>query len=151
MFEFLRRSFGAEKISDKTIVHSSKGEYTTTNRLKGGGHGQEALNYMEEHGIEYHITKTYPNGVRVGNVPTHIKKAKRSGERQSWFPRNWDRKKIKKAGRAVSGGKKYPDGKTKSKTIYGVTVGIKRTNGEIATIFPLSIQKTRRKKWTKNA
>ncbi|WP_377885336.1 EndoU domain-containing protein [Bacillus sp. LR_5] len=29
------------------------------------------------------------NGVRVGNVPGHKVKAKRSGSNQSWFPESW--------------------------------------------------------------
>ncbi len=78
MFERLKGLFGKEEISAKAIEHSSKGEYTQGGRLKGGGHGQEALEHMDEKGIKYNITKTYPNGVRVGNVPEHEKPRKRA-------------------------------------------------------------------------
>ncbi len=109
MFKFLKRLFGKEKIPNKTVEHSSKGEYTRSGRLKCGGHGQEALDYMDKNGIEYDIAKTYPNGVRIGNVPKHKNALKRTGNKQSWFPRNWDRKTIKKAGQTVAKGKKFPD------------------------------------------
>ena len=145
MFEFLKRIFGTEKISDSAIVHSSKGEYVN-NRLKSGGHGQEALNYMSDHGITYNITKTYPNGVRIGNVPQHKNAIKRSGNNQSWFPKDWNRDKIKKAGQVVAKGKKYADGRVKTAKTQDVYVGIIRTKGKIATIFPLTEQKSRGRK-----
>ena len=141
MFEFLKRLLGKESISEKTLFHSSKGEFTKTNRLKSGGHGQESLNYMDKNNIKYNIVKTYPNGVRVGNVPNHINKIKRTANNQSWFPKEWNRATIKKAGQTVSKGKKYPDGKTKIGKHKKVTVGIIRNNGKIATIFPLNKQK----------
>lgn len=146
MFKILKWLFGKEEISEKAIEHSSKGNYTQGGRLKGGGHGQEALDYMNKKGIKYNITKTYPNGVRVGHVPNHKNVLKQSGNKQSWFPKNWDRNTIKKAGQSVAKGKKYPDGKTKSRKTKGVKVGIIRTNGKIATIFPLSDQKSKRGK-----
>mgnify|MGYP002801228307 CR=1 FL=1 len=146
MFELLRRLFGKEEISEKTVRHSSKGDYTPGGRLKGGGHGQEALDYMDKNGIQYNITKTYPNGVRVGNVPKHEQKRKRTGNNQSWFPRDWDRPTIKKAGQSVAKGKKLPDGKIKTARHKGVDVGIIRTGGKIATIFPMSEQKSNRSK-----
>ena len=45
---------------------------------------------MERNGIEYNIVKEYPNGVRVGNIPTHKNKFKKTGtimpdnSRQPW-------------------------------------------------------------------
>lgn len=146
MFRFWKRSVGEEDISDRTLKHSSKGDYTKTNRLKGGGHGQEALDYMDKNGIEYNITETYSNGVRVGNVPNHVNRYKRSDIGQSWFPKDWDRKKIKKAGQSVAKGKKYPNGETKCGRYKDIEIGIKRTNGKIATIFPLNRQGDKRRK-----
>ena len=35
--------------------------------------------------VDYNINKVYENGVRVGNVPRHKVKAKRTGSNQSWF------------------------------------------------------------------
>lgn len=146
MFEFLRRLFGKEKISEKAIIHSTKGDYTISNRLKGGGHGQEAIDYMDKNNIKYNITKNYPNGVRIGNVYEHKDAKKRTGSNQSWFPKDWDREKIKKAGQSVAKGKKFPDGTIKCKRTKGVDVGIIRNEGKIATIFPLSKQKRKRRK-----
>lgn len=143
MFEFLKRLFGKEDVSERTLEHSSKGDYTRTNRLKGGGHGQEALDYMDEKDIEYNINHTYPNGVRIGNVPRHTKPKKRINNNQTWFPKDWDRQTIKKAGQKAARGKKHSDGKTKTGRTKGVDIGIIRTNGKIATVFPLSKQKTK--------
>lgn len=85
-----------------TLEHSSKGEFTkpknpkkeTLGKFKSGGHGQENINYLESHSIEYNIVKEYANGVRVGNVPSHAERTKRSGNYQSWFPKDWDNEKI---------------------------------------------------------
>ena len=46
--------------------------------MKGGGHGQSNINFLEENGIEYNIVKEYDNGVRVGNVPKHKTPSKRA-------------------------------------------------------------------------
>ena len=146
MFEFLKRLFGKEEISDKAILHSSRGDYAQNGRMKGGGHGQEAIDYMKRHGIRYHINRIYPNGVRVGYVPNHKKPKKQFGNNQSWFPKDWDRRKIKRAGQSVARGKKYPDGKTKIGRVRGVDVGMIRTHGRIATIFPLSKQRIRKRR-----
>ncbi|MGR6439175.1 EndoU domain-containing protein [Proteus mirabilis] len=70
-------------------------------RLSGGGHGQSAILELEARGILYNIEHTYPNGVRVGNIPSHASKAKRSGTAQSWFPENWSDADIKDAGQAI--------------------------------------------------
>ncbi len=48
-------------ISSKALQHASKGEYIhpyndpNQFRLSGGGHGQECIDFLEEHHIEYHI------------------------------------------------------------------------------------------------
>ena len=47
---------------------------------------------MDKNGLKYRITKTCPNGVRVGYVEDHKDKRKRSGNNQSWFPKNWTQK-----------------------------------------------------------
>lgn len=63
--------------SDFAVVHSNEGAYTHPKdknrriRLANGGHGQTGMNELDKYGIEYHIVKTYPNGVRVGYVPDH--------------------------------------------------------------------------------
>ena len=61
---------------------------------------------MKKNNIEFNIIKEYKNGVRVGNVPRHTTNKKQSGINQSWFPKKWDRRKIKQAGQVVSRGEK---------------------------------------------
>lgn len=98
---------------------------------------------FDKYGIKYDIVKTYPNGVRVGNIPGHDKKSKRSGTGQSWFPRSWTDKDIKRAGSHVAGlkgNRHMPDGIAVYGTYKGVRVGVIRTNGKIATVFPDSNQ-----------
>jgi len=45
-------------VSDEALSHSGVGEYTSTNRPSGGRHGQDAIDYMENHGIPYEINKS---------------------------------------------------------------------------------------------
>ena len=108
---------------------------------------------MDKNGLKYKITKTYPNGVRVGYVENHKDKSKRSGNNQSWFPKNWAQKDMVRAGEHVSklkSNKHTKDGVPMYGVYKGVRVGVIRTNGHIATIFPDSNQsglsKKRRKK-----
>ena len=71
---------------------------------RSGGHGQDAIDFMDKNGIEYNIVKTYKNGVRVGNVPNHWKdNSKRKGIGQSWFPKSWGQKDVVKAAEHVLG------------------------------------------------
>ena len=88
-----------EYISPQAVKHSSLGDYTTTNRMTGGGHGQESVDYMKRNHIDHNILVEYDNGVRAGNVPEHKKRIKKTGIGQSWFPKSWDRKKIRRTGR----------------------------------------------------
>lgn len=136
-------------ISPKTLEHASRGEYIHPEndpnrfRLYGGGHGQECIDFLEEHHIEYNINHVYPNGVRIGNVPRHKKPIKRIGNNQSWFPKNWDSKTIQEAGEYVASLKKnqnVSDGTTMWGMYKDVCVGVIKTNGKIGTIFPDSKQ-----------
>lgn len=136
-----------EKISKKAIHHSSLGEFTQGDkkhppRLRSGGHGEENIRELKKRGIEYNITKQYPNGVRVGNIPNHEKPKKRTGEGQSWFPKDWTRDTIKRAGEKTIREEKAKkqDGKTSVGTYKKVKVGVIRTKGKVATIFPLNKQ-----------
>lgn len=66
-----------------------------------------------------------------------------SGTAQSWFPPDWTPADIKHAGiyvAEVNWDKQVPDGVPVFAHYNGVRVGIIRTNGEIATIFPNSDQ-----------
>ncbi|WP_342566706.1 EndoU domain-containing protein [Psychrobacillus sp. FSL K6-4046] len=91
-------------ISESSIKHSNIGDFTTVpktgdiSKMKGGGHGQSNIEFLEINNLDYNITKVYENGVRVGNVPGHKVKAKRTGSNQSWFPENWTESDIKAAG-----------------------------------------------------
>lgn len=98
---------------------------------------------MLYHNIRYKVEKTYPNGVRVGHVLDHTKKAKRQSMGQSWFPKSWTSKDIKHAGEHVANLKSnrhVPDGKRIYGMWKGVRVGVIKTNGRIGTIFPDSTQ-----------
>ncbi len=131
-----------------TVVHSNEGAYTKPQkdnhiRLKSGGHGQTGLKELDKYGIEYHIVKTYHNGVRVGYVPDHKKHVKQEGTNQTWFPTSWTSKDIKHAGEHVAnlkGNKHVKDGVIVFGNWKGVRVGVIRTRGQIGTIFPDSNQ-----------
>ena len=149
-------------VSDFALVHSNEGSFTRSQtrmngkmvinlRLHNGGHGQKGMDLLDKYGIEYHIVKTYSNGVRIGNIPNHVNKNKRVGTQQAWFSETWTERDIRHAGEHVASlkaNRHLPDGKP----VYGVyknaRVGVIRTHGKIATVFPDSDQHTvlRRKK-----
>ena len=140
------------------FVHSSEGAFTRSQtrvngkmviklRLNNGGHSQKGMELLDKYGIKYNIVKTYPNGVRVGNIPNHMQKSKKSNIGQSWFPKSWSPKDIRRAGEQVAGlkcNRHAPDGKKLYGTYKGVRVVVIKTHGKIATVFPDSIQPTRR-------
>ena len=72
-------------ISDYALVHSVEGTYVNVGskdpkkplRLDSGGHGQAMFKILKKAHVGYNIVKTYPNGVRIGNVENHKIKAKR--------------------------------------------------------------------------
>ncbi|MBQ3600478.1 MAG: EndoU domain-containing protein [Lachnospiraceae bacterium] len=86
---------GIKSIDSTAITHSSVGDFTydtktgAVSKMKGGGHGQANIDFLEAKGMQYNIVHVYDNGVRIGNVPDHKVKAKRTGINQSWFPANW--------------------------------------------------------------
>ena len=92
-----------ERISNRALEHSSRGTFTAGGknskpRLISGGHGEENLRALKKYDRSYNIVATYPNGVRLGNIPSHKDKHKRNGDWQVWFPKSWSRNTIKKAG-----------------------------------------------------
>lgn len=142
---YLNTKGSGRSVSEFALVHSSEGTFTYNNKtgriskLKSGGHGQNGMDLLDKQGIKYNIVKTYPNGVRVGNIPNHKEKSKKTGTGQSWFPKSWTEKDIRRAGEHVAGlkgNRHIADGKTIYGVYKGVRVGVKRTNGKIATIFP---------------
>ncbi len=151
---YLNANGTGRSVSDFALVHSSEGAFVRSQvrvdgkveiklRLNNGGHGQKGMDLLDKYGIEYNIVKTYPNGVRVGNVPNHMKSAKRKDVGQAWFPKSWSDKDIRRAGVHVAGlkgNRRVSDGKIISGTYNGVRVCVIRTNGKIATVFPDSNQ-----------
>ena len=155
---YLNTKGSGRSVSEFALVHSNEGRYTKPSgngnkiRLVSGGHGQTGMDQLDKYGIKYNVLKTYKNGVRVGNVPNHKDKRKQTGMNQTWFPKTWTSKDIKRAGEHVSGLKSnrhVKDGKPVFGVYKGVRVGVIRTNGKIATVFPDSNQSSvlkRRKK-----
>lgn len=134
-------------ISDYALLHSVEGTYVNSGskdpkhplRLDGGGHGQAMFKILKKANIGYNIVKTYPNGVRIGNVENHKTKAKRMYNAQAWFPKKWTATDILKAGEYVAKLNDYEnlkDGVAVYGMYKGVKVGIMKSNGKIATIFP---------------
>lgn len=155
---YLNTKGSGRSVSEFALVHSNEGRYTRPSgkgsriRLVSGGHGQTGMDQLDKYGIKYNVVKTYKNGVRVGNVPNHKDKRKQTGMNQTWFPKSWTAKDIKRAGEHVSGLKSNrhaQDGRPVFGVYKGVRVGVIRTNGKIATVFPDSNQSAvlkRRKK-----
>lgn len=146
---YLNTKGSGRQVSDFALVHSNEGTFTYTpkghhiSKLKSGGHGEANIQLLRRHGLRYTIVKTYPNGVRVGYVADHKERAKRFGTGQSWFPKTWKEKDIRRAGEHVAGLKSnrhVPSGKIIYGNYKGVRVGVIRTHGKIATVFPDSNQ-----------
>jgi hypothetical protein len=147
------------------VDHAEIGEFTFPNNphlslepslMESGGHGQKNLDYLAALGWAVNIVKTYPNGVRVGNIPNHSEPTKngtllggvpQSG--QSWFPASWTAKEIRDAGNFVfSSNKTAFAALSNAQTISGKYFGVKvmilktvQTNGpkyinDIGSIFP---------------
>lgn len=138
-------SGGSSIVHHEALIHSIDGSFTHNNktgrpeRLKSGGHGQASMEIMTKNNIEYNVVKTYENGVRIGNVPNHKIKRKQTGTSQVWFPRSWSTRDIVKAGEHISSLKSnrdVPDGTAMWGTYKGVRVGVIKTNGKVATVFP---------------
>ena len=126
-------------VSDKRIEHSALGEFNQNNRLINGGHGQENIDYLNANNIPYNIEKEFSNGVRVGNIPSHKNKFKRTGTGQAWFPESWTRKDIADAGEYIAN---LPENISKGDGEWmfgehkGVRVGVIKNDGDIGTIVP---------------
>ena len=155
---YLNSKGSGRSVSDFALVHSSEGKYTKPSRkgdklrLVSGGHGQTGMDQLDKYGIKYNVEKTYSNGVRVGNIPTHKNPNKRKSMGQTWFPKSWTTKDIRHAGEHVAGlkgNRHVPDGKAVYGVYKGVRGGVIITNGKIATVFPdadqSSVLKKRRK------
>ncbi len=138
-------SHGSKTVHHGALIHSFDGRYSRDQKtgklinIKTGGHGQSALEIMDKNGIKYNIVKTFSNGVRVGNIPGIKSKAKKTGTGMAWFPKNWSVKDMVRAGEHVSklrGNRGVADGVTIWGTYKGVRVGVIKTHGQVATVFP---------------
>ncbi len=134
---------GIITVTNDKLNHSSLGDWTKTNRLEKGGHGQRGMKKLLSTGVEPAIYKTYSNGVRIGSVPNHKNASKKTGSSkldsdigQSWFPETWDDNEVLKAGTYTANYSK-DDGMPKFAEYNGVRVGIYLDNeGYPSTIFP---------------
>lgn len=146
---YMNTQGAVRSVSDFALIHSNEGKYTKPLRKKdkirliSGGHGQKGMEQLNKYGIKYNVVKTYSNGVRVGNIPTHKNKMKQQGTGQTWFPKSWTDKDIRRAGEHVSGlkgNRHVKDGQAVFGVYKGVRVGVIRTHGRIGTVFPDSDQ-----------
>ena len=132
----------AGKISNAALKHANVGTFIRTPeglRIKSGGHGQDNIEKLKKLGIEYNIVKTFSNGVRLGNIPTHRIRFKQKGTGQAWFPKEWTENDIRRAGEHVAslkGNQISKDGEEISGFWKGVRVGVIRRNGRIQTVYP---------------
>lgn len=127
------------------LNHASKGDFTinpqtgAVSRMKGGGHGQENIDYLNSIGMQFNVVSTYSNGVRIGNVPLHKTVSKRTGSNQAWFPSTWSVTDVENAGKVIESmplNINLTDGVVGYGNYKGVRVGIIKTNGNVGTIFP---------------
>lgn len=134
---------GIFTVSDGRLRHSVVGDFAVASkqypfgRMKAGGHGQASMDMCDEKGIEYSVTETFSNGVRIGNVPSSRMALKRTGDGQAWFPKSWDEDKIRLAGTTIANNNdKWDEGYRKTGVFDGVAVQVQLTNGNIGTICP---------------
>ena len=110
---YMRTNGGRYTVSDFAVVHSDEGKFKhsliykdnkhiTVLVLASGGHGQKGMDLLDKYRIEYHITKTYSNGVRIGEVliPSRLRGRIK---KQAWFPKTWTEDDIRQAGEYVAG------------------------------------------------
>ena len=119
--------------------HIIKGDFSNKDRLKSGGHGEENIEYMKANNIPYEINIEYNNGVRVGNILDSTQSKFKSGNKHSWFPKEWTREKIIRATNVVAS--KFEGIPKPRDSITGIYEGIKITvifgeNGKVSTSFP---------------
>ena len=119
--------------------HIIKGEFSSKDRLKNGGHGEENIEYMKAMSIPYEINIEYNNGVRVGNILDSTQSKFKSGNKHTWFPKEWTREKIIRATNVVAS--KFEGIPKPRDSITGIYEGIRMTvifgeNGKVSTSYP---------------
>lgn len=152
---------GIITISSLAVKHSSQGGFSKLanpkkspslkngGRPNGGGHSQRGIDKILERGWTVDITKIYKNGVRIGNIPEHTQKFRRSGSQMSWFPENWTDDDILIAGTNIANNEKFLpikkgdiiSGYRATGTYNNVVICItKNLDGQIDSIYPKNIQ-----------
>lgn len=136
-------SHGSSYIHHDALIHVMEGDYDIIsngqNLHYGGGHSQDAMNLMDDKGINYVVTKTYDNGVRVGNILDSDQVFRQSGNNHSWFPSTWTTEKVTEAANYIAknhNGGKLPDKGTIIDTFEGVRIIAQVKHGEIVSIYP---------------
>ena len=136
------------ELDEKALEHIMEGTFKDVDigddkkdikQLKSGGHSEETFKQLQTHNIGYTITKTYPNGVRIGNIENHYYEIKRFYSGQTWFPKNWTKTDIIKAINYVISlpeNQNAKDGQTMWGVCEGVKLGVKKRDGKIVTAFP---------------
>ena len=126
-------------------VHILVGSFTqNSNKHISGGHGQANLDYLIVNNIPYEVNVEYNNGVRVGNIVYSKNPTSHCSNNHSWFPENWDFKKIEDA--VEYGLSRYKGAGEKREYFEFEYEGVKITiifagNMKISTVFPNKEQK----------
>lgn len=130
-------------VSHSTYIHSTLGEFKSSSkaypngRLYSGGHSKTSKDKCDDKGIEHEVTKTFSNGVTVGNVPTAKLKSKRELSGQAWFPDTWSDDDIMVAGTFVGNSNAIVNEYHKTDVWNDVAVRILfDEDGKITTICP---------------
>lgn len=144
---------GIITVNKERLDHSSLGDWTKTNRLEKGGHGQKGMQKLLSTGVEPVIYKEYSNGVRIGSIPNHINKMKRTGSDkpnsdigQSWFPKDWNDDKVLLAGTYTAN---FGTGNdiVKKAVFKDVEVVIFLNNEQVGTICPNNMRQPKGDEW----
>ena len=119
--------------------HIITGCFKQSDKYISGGHGEENIEYMKAKNIPYEINIEYNNGVRVGNILKSTQSRFKSGNKHSWFPKEWTREKIIRATNVVAS--KFEGIPKPRDSITGIYEGIRMTvifgeNGKVSTSYP---------------
>ena len=117
------------------------GEYTKeSNRHIKGGHSQKMIDAIP---LLCEINIEYNNGVRVGNIKNSTNSRIVKGNNHTWFPKDWDEKKITEA---IKNGLRDYKGHFNNRETFvfkyeGVTINIVFDDKRrISTVYPNKIQ-----------
>nr|DAH36869.1 MAG TPA: minor head component F [Caudoviricetes sp.] len=144
---------GIMTVSKERLEHSSLGDWTKTNRLEKGGHGQRGMEKLFSTGVKPVIYKEYSNGVRIGSVPEHKSPTKKTGSNrknsdigQSWFPKDWNDDKILLAGTYTANN---GNGNNINRLcVYdNVEIVVFINDGQVGTICPNNMKQPKGDEW----